>query len=103
MGTRSRRHREGLSGFRGGWLVGVTRGRRPRRWPRAGTSQVTVVATGGEAFVASTTEWTLPLWSGRLLVGVDVKTPVAASGKEALVIAAGGAASFVTVAGRGLG
>ena len=61
------------------------------------------MATGGEAFVAATTEWALPLWSGRLLVGVDGKIPVTASGEEALVVVAGGAASFATVAGRGLG
>ena len=48
------------------------------------------MSTGGEAFVTATTEWTLPLWSGRLLVGVDGKTPVAASGEEVLVVAAGG-------------
>ena len=50
----------------------------------------------------ATTKWALPLWSGRLLAGVDGKTPVVASGEEALVVAASGEASFATVAGRGL-
>ena len=62
-----------------------------------------MVPMGGEAFAAATTEWALPLWSERLLVGVDKKTSVAASGEEVSVVAAGGEASFTTVISRGLG
>ena len=61
------------------------------------------MAEGGEAFVAATTEWALPLWSERLLAGVDKKILIAASDEEVLVVAAGGEASFATVADRGLG
>ena len=59
------------------------------------------MAAGGEAFVTATTERALPQWSERLLAGVDKKTPVAASGEEVLVVAAGGEASFTERPPRG--